>query len=135
MGAQAVAAGMHLPYTLMTCSANTEISDLVGQFIPDTSTAVEQAENDGALPTIADIIMHPPSVYEELTGVYDDAKTEDDVLAKLVEIAVGRLAQKEEKHGSGSAMWIHLFWRRFAMDTWQNCRSLRVLPTPVSWWV
>ena len=99
MGAQAVAAGMHLPYTLMTCSANTEISDLVGQFIPDTSTAVEQAENDGALPTIADIIMHPPSVYEELTGVYDDAKTEDDVLAKLVEIAVGRLAQKEEKHG------------------------------------
>ena len=60
---------------------------------------MEQAENDGALPTIADIIMHPPSVYEELTGVYDDAKTEDDVLAKLVEIAVGRLAQKEEKHG------------------------------------
>ena len=37
MGAQAIAAGLHLPYTLMTCSANTEITDLVGQFIPDTA--------------------------------------------------------------------------------------------------
>ena len=36
MGAQAIAAGLNLPYTLMTCSANTEITDLVGQFIPDT---------------------------------------------------------------------------------------------------
>lgn len=35
MGAQAIAAGLNLPYTLMTCSANTEITDLVGQFIPD----------------------------------------------------------------------------------------------------
>ena len=37
MGAQAIAAGLNLPYTLMTCSANTEITDLVGQFIPDTN--------------------------------------------------------------------------------------------------
>jgi MoxR-like ATPase len=43
--------------------------------------------------------MHPPSVYQALTGVYDDDKTEDDVLEKLIEIAVGRLAVKEEKHG------------------------------------
>lgn len=99
MGAQAIAAGLHLPYTLMTCSANTEISDLIGQFIPDTSGIAEQSNAGGELPRISDIIMHPPSVYEELTGVYDDMKTEDDVLAKLIEIAVGRLAQKEEQHG------------------------------------
>lgn len=99
MGAQAIAAGLHLPYTLMTCSANTEISDLVGQFIPDTNGVVEQCNAGGELPKISDIIMHPPSVYEELTGVYDDGMTEDDVLSKLIEIAVGRLAQKEEQHG------------------------------------
>lgn len=99
MGAQAIAAGLHLPYTLMTCSANTEISDLVGQFIPDTGGALGQADPASPLPKISDIIMHPPSVYEELTGIYDDDKTEDDVLEKLIEIAVGRLAQKEEQHG------------------------------------
>lgn len=100
MGAQAIAAGLHLPYTLMTCSANTEISDLIGQFIPDA----DQGESghvcaDEELPRISDIIMHPPSVYMALTGEYDDSKTEDDVLQKLVEIAVGRLAVKEEQHG------------------------------------
>ena len=99
MGAQAIAAGLHLPYTLMTCSANTEISDLVGQFIPDSSPNGSADKNLGTLPKISDIIMHPPSVYEALTGEYDDDKTEDDVLEKLVEIAVGRLAVKEEKHG------------------------------------
>lgn len=99
MGAQAIAAGLHLPYTLMTCSANTEISDLVGQFIPDSASGASSDKSLGALPKISDIIMHPPSVYEALTGEYDDDKTEDDVLEKLVEIAVGRLAVKEEKHG------------------------------------
>ena len=99
MGAQAIAAGLHLPYTLMTCSANTEISDLIGQFIPDSGSDIGVNSNLGELPKISDIIMHPPSVYQALTGVYDDDKTEDDVLEKLIEIAVGRLAVKEEKHG------------------------------------
>ena len=99
MGAQAIAAGLHLPYTLMTCSANTEISDLIGQFIPDSGSGTGVNSNLGELPKISDIIMHPPSVYQALTGVYDDDKTEDDVLEKLIEIAVGRLAVKEEKHG------------------------------------
>lgn len=100
MGAQAIAAGLHLPYTMMTCSANTEISDLIGQFIPDGGPAKAPAcSSFEELPKISDIIMHPPSVYEALTGEYDDEKTEDDVLQKLVEIAVGRLAVKEEQHG------------------------------------
>ena len=98
MGAQAIAAGLNLPYTLMTCSANTEISDLVGQFIPDADGAnTDSCFGDDELPKVSDIIMHPPSVYMALTGVYDDDKTEDDVLQKLVEAAVARLAVKEEK--------------------------------------
>jgi MoxR-like ATPase len=100
MGAQAIAAGLNLPYTLMTCSANTEISDLVGQFIPDTrGFGPGDPDGSGELPKISDIVMHPPSVYKELTGEYDEEKTEDDVLQKLVEIAVGRLACQEESQG------------------------------------
>lgn len=99
MGAQAIAAGLNLPYTLMTCSANTEITDLVGQFIPDTTGLQGSQQCEGELPKISDIIMHPPSVYKMLTGEYDEEKTEDDVLQKLIEIAVGNLAEKEETPG------------------------------------
>ncbi len=100
MGAQAIAAGLNLPYCLMTCSANTEISDLIGQFIPDAGGAgCDTCYAEDELPRVSDITMHPPSVYMALTGEYDEEKTEDDVLQKLVEIAVGRLASKEEQHG------------------------------------
>lgn len=99
MGAQAIAAGLNLPYTLMTCSANTEITDLVGQFIPDTTGFQGSQQYEGELPKISDIIMHPPSVYKMLTGEYDEEKTEDDVLQKLIEIAVGNLMEKEETPG------------------------------------
>lgn len=81
MGAQAIAAGLNLPYTLMTCSANTEITDLVGQFIPDTN-GLPNCPPIENLPRISDITMHPPSVYMMLTGEYDESKTEDDVLQK-----------------------------------------------------
>ena len=100
MGAQAIAAGLNLPYTLMTCSANTEITDLIGQFIPDADGMRNHDTAFGdELPKISDIVMHPPSVYMALTGDYDDNKTEDDVLQKLIEVAVARLAVKEEKQG------------------------------------
>ena len=95
MGAQAIAAGLHLPYTLMTCNANTEITDLIGQFIPDSEGARQQGTRTGELPRLSDIVMHPPSVYETLTGEYDESKTEDDVLQKLVEVAVGKLCEKD----------------------------------------
>ncbi len=95
MGAQAIAAGLNLPYTLMTCSANTEITDLVGQFIPDTGN-FQSGSNCTDLPKISNITMHPPSVYMMLTSEYDEEKTEDDVLQKLIEIAVGNLVEKEE---------------------------------------
>ncbi len=98
MSAQAIAAGLNLPYTLMTCNANTEITDLIGQFIPDAPEKRSHRNQRKELPKISDIVMHPPSVYQMLTGEYDDDKTEDDVLEKLIEIAVGQIAQGEE-HG------------------------------------
>ncbi len=57
------------------------------------------AQTTEELPSIADIVMHPPSVYKMLTGVYDDNKTEDDVLQALVEIAVGNIVQRDDKGG------------------------------------
>lgn len=128
MGAQAIAAGLNLPYTLMTCSANTEITDLVGQFIPDTGN-FQSDFNCTELPKISDITMHPPSVYMMLTGEYDEEKTEDDVLQKLIEIAVGNLVEKEETPASASAMWIHLSLRRSGTAMFVNCRSLPVSQT------
>ena len=38
----------------MTCSANTEITDLVGQFIPDTGN-FQSGSNCTELPKISDI--------------------------------------------------------------------------------
>ena len=96
MSAQAIAAGMNLPYTLMTCNANTEITDLIGQFIPDAPEKREPKAAQKELPKISDIVMHPPSVYQMLTGEYDDGKTEDDVLQKLIEIAVAQLSPADE---------------------------------------
>jgi len=88
MSAQAIAAGLNLPYVSLTCSANTEIGDLVGQFVPE-----EPSNNDtnvlDNLPSVSDIVMHPPSVYKMLTGEYDETVSEKDVLSKLVEKAGG----------------------------------------------
>ena len=100
MSAQAIAAGLHLPYTMLTCNSNTEIGDLIGQFIPDTRDLSDAGSKLSVLPKIADIIMHPPSVYQELTGEYDDDKTEDDVLKKLIEISVERLLYQQKTRGN-----------------------------------
>ena len=97
MSAQAIAAGLNLPYTLMTCNANTEITDLIGQFIPDAPDQHGSRAHVKELPKMSDITMHPPSVYQMLTGEYDDDKTEDDVLQKLIEIAVEQLTPANEQ--------------------------------------
>lgn len=100
MGAQAIAAGLGLPYTLMTCSANTEITDLIGQFIPDTSSSYNRRPSfTDPLPRVSDIVMHPPSIYMALTGEYDESKTEEDVLQELIKIAVENLERPENHSG------------------------------------
>lgn len=100
MGAQAIAAGLGIPYALMTCSANTEISDLVGQFIPDPGMSSKGAmASNGELPKFSDISMDPASVYAMLTGEYDETKSEDDVMQKLIEASVSRIASKEGHSG------------------------------------
>lgn len=82
-GAKAIAAGLHLPYRCLTCSANTEIFDLLGQILPDVDgrrTALERR-----YPTFQDIMLDPASAYEVLTGTYNEEITEDEVYKKLID--------------------------------------------------
>lgn len=82
-GAKAIAAGLHLPYRCLTCSANTEVFDLLGQILPDVDgkrTALEHK-----YPTFQDIMLDPASAYEVLTGTYNEEITEEAVYEKLMD--------------------------------------------------
>jgi len=94
-GAKAIAAGLGLPYVHITCSANTEIFDLLGQMLPDMEEVKQIAEISGELPTFDDIRFDPPTAYEKLCGVYDEEITEDAVYEKLVEV-IAQNARKEQ---------------------------------------
>ena len=94
-GAKAIAAGLGLPYVHITCSANTEIFDLLGQMLPDMEEAKQMAEISGELPTFDDIRFDPPTAYEKLCGMYDEEITEDAVYEKLVEV-IAQNARKEQ---------------------------------------
>ncbi len=94
-GAKAIAAGLGLPYVHITCSANTEIFDLLGQMLPDMDETKQISEISGELPTFDDIRFDPPTAYEKLCGVYDEEITEDAVYEKLVEV-IAQNTRKEQ---------------------------------------
>jgi len=97
--ARAIASALNLPYLSLTCSANTEIFDLLGQILPDvegidgeTGSVATAVKSGGkiafmsALPTFQDIQMDAATAYQKLTGVYDEDVSEDIVYQKLVEV-------------------------------------------------
>ena len=93
-GAKAIAAGLGLPYVHLTCSANTEIFDIMGQMMPVTDTKKHRAE----YPSFEDIRMDAATAYFKLTGEYTEEITEDAVYEKLLEvIAVDARAEKGEE--------------------------------------
>ena len=76
-GAKAIASGLHLPYRCITCSANTEIFDLLGQILPDVDGKLSALQSE--YPTFQDIMMDPATAYQKLTGTYDETVDEDTV--------------------------------------------------------
>lgn len=96
MGAQAIAAGLSLPYLYYTCSANTEIFDFIGQIIPD----MDDGKNDDAtilsgaeiakklnIPEYMSIRNMPEDAYEKITGLTKvDASVEDCLFAAFQKI-------------------------------------------------
>ena len=88
-GASAIATGLGLPYVHLTCSANSEVFDLIGQIIPkiskegETIKPVDVAANLG-LPDESDIMMDPVYAYEMITGISDETKTSEDCFREML---------------------------------------------------
>lgn len=85
-GAKAIAAGLGLPDVHLTCSANTEIYDLLGQMLPDMDSTESHSAVPAELPTFDDIRFDPASAYEKLAGIYEEEITEEAVYGKLLEV-------------------------------------------------
>ena len=105
-GAKAIAAGLGLPYAYITCSANTEITELLGQILPDVKTGSgSQPDNTASTPvsypTLEDIQMDPSTAYYKLTGEYKSGITENDVYNKLIETIRNEAANRENGGGQG----------------------------------
>lgn len=111
MGAQAIAAGLGLPYMKYTCSANTEIFDFVGMIFPDsenatTGDAALDAEREMLmamgginysnvaklmeLPDLDDMDYDPAGVYQALTGI----ENEDATTQECMRIVLDRVTEK-----------------------------------------
>ena len=112
MGAQAIAAGLGLPYVKYTCSANTEIFDFVGQVFPDTARATtgdaeldkerEQLLSMGGityanvaalmkLPGLDDMDYDPEGVYEKLTGAKKPDATSQDCMGVVLDAVTDKV--------------------------------------------
>lgn len=125
MGAQAIAAGLHLPYMKYTCSAGTEIFDLIGMIIPDTandSTGNEMLDKEldalnkmggitydnvskiMGLPGLDDMDYDPNGVYEKLTGVNKEDATSQDCMRIVLSKVTAKVQElmKRENHSEGS---------------------------------
>ena len=110
MGANAIAAGLGLPYMKYTCSANTEIFDFVGMIFPDSEDSTGSAQLDAEretlmqmgginyanvsklmkLPDLDDMDYDPAGVYMALTGVENAAATSQDCMS----IVLDRVTEK-----------------------------------------
>ena len=124
MGAQAIAAGLNIPYVKFTCSANTEIYDFVGQVFPDTAApSTRNAQLDAEreelmrmggmtyenvaklmqLPGLDDMDYDAPGVYESLTGMTKPAATSQECMAVVMERVAEkiRLLSQVEKSDQG----------------------------------
>ena len=113
-GARAIAAGLNLPYMKYTCSAGTEIYDLIGQVFPDTdgpSTGDVELDQQRAqlkemggityenvkklmgLPDLDDMDYDPAGTYQKLTGVEKADATSQDCMGLVMEMVTDKLQQ------------------------------------------
>lgn len=113
-GAKAIAAGLGLPYTKYTCSANTEVFDFIGQIFPDTnepSTGDADLDRERAelksmggvnyanvkklmgLPDLDDMDYDPSGVYQTLTGMEKADATAQDCIAAVLEKVTAKIRQ------------------------------------------
>lgn len=93
-GVKAMAAGLHKPYVFITCNANFEIYDFLGQMMPDTAPPLPELSDGADLPLFQDIQMDPATAYYDLTGEYKEDVTEEEAFSKLVEVMAARMNKR-----------------------------------------
>ena len=93
-GAKAIAAGLNLPYMFLTCSADDEKFDFVGQILPNIEGMnFADAADNGYVPTVAEIDEDPVGAYYNMTGDFNDEITAEEVKTEIERMA----REKEEK--------------------------------------
>lgn len=113
-GARAIAAGLNLPYMKYTCSAGTELFDLVGQVFPDTDGAstgdadldqqrqqlrdmggitYENVKTLMGLPDLDDMDYDPAGTYLKLSGVAKPDATAQECMGLVMEMVTNKLQQ------------------------------------------
>ena len=93
-GAKAIAAGLGLPYLFLTCSADNEVFDFIGQILPNIEGInFADASDTPYIPTISEIQDDPVGAYYNMTGEFNAEITEDDVKAEIEKMA----QEKDEK--------------------------------------
>lgn len=103
-GAKAFAAGVHRPYVSLTCNANFEIYDFLGQMMPDVQTG--SVRRDADLPSLQDIQMDPASAYCAMTGEYREDVTDSDVFDKLLEVMAMRAKAEQPAQARQSFRYV-----------------------------
>lgn len=85
-GARAIAAGLGLPYTFITCNAGTEMYNFIGDMMPVDSSATSESINAELfknLPSATDISIAPVNAYMAITGVSKPDATETECMTEL----------------------------------------------------
>lgn len=96
-GAKAVAAGLGLQYMFLTCSADDEKFDFIGQILPNIEGIdFVDAESNAYIPTIAEIDEDPVGAYYNMTGEFKAEITADKVKDEIERMAKEK-SQKKEK--------------------------------------
>ena len=69
---KAIAAGLHIPYTHMTCDAGMELFNLIGTILPATEGVADMSAEELAdridLPTIEEIMFDKNAAYTKIAG-------------------------------------------------------------------
>ena len=96
--AKAIAAGLHLPYMFLTCSADDEKFDFIGQILPNIDGIEFADANDGSyIPTMAEIDEDPVGAYYNMTGDYNDEVTAEDVKAEIEHVVKAEEDKKKNE--------------------------------------
>lgn len=93
-GAKAIAAGLGLPYLFLTCSADDEKFDFVGQILPNIEGInFADPQERQYIPTKAEIEEDPVAAYYNMTGEFVDTITSEEVQEALAK----QVSEKETK--------------------------------------